>query len=400
MEDILNVTEKASFDNSITGVEMHSYQSYNGVFNNSDEIRIVIQKQDLIIHSAASYIYIEGTFLKADDSLPSTTAHLVQNPMCHLFDDVQYQINNVTIDRTRNPGITSTMKQYISLNRENVNSVHHTGWFEEDSKLCKDGKFSFCVPLKNLFGSAEDFSKVFINAKHELILIRSRNDDNAMICKNKEKMKITINKIIWRTPHVKICDSEKLRILRLIENNTTLQIYFRKWDLFEYPTVPCTEKTLWTIKTTSQLETPRFVIIGFQTNRKNNIESNASLFDHIGLRSIKLHLNSEAYPYENINVNFDTDQYTTLYQMYSQFQQSYYNTKNCPILSYEEYKTRAPLIVIDCRFQLETIRTGSVDISLEIETHKAIPALTSCYALILHDKLVNYNVLTGQVKEM
>lgn len=400
MNDILNVNQKASFDNSISGVEMHSYQSYNTTFNNSDEIRIVIQKQDLIIHAADSYIYIEGTFLNADDGKASTTSHLVQNPMCHLFDDVQYLINNVSLDRTKNPGISSTMKQYVSLNKDNLHGVHHTGWFDKDSKLCANGHFSFCVPLKNLFGSAEDFSKVFINAKHELILIRSRSDDNAMLITNKEKMKLSINKVMWKVSHVKPSDLEKLRILRLIDNNTTLQIYFRNWELFEFANLPLTDKTLWTIKTTSQLETPRFVIVGFQTNRKNNVALNSSLFDHIDLRNIRLHLNSESYPYHSLDLNFENNQYAILYDMYSKFQMSYYNTANCPILSYEEYKTKAPLIVLDCRFQLETIRTGSVDISLEIETSKTIPALTSCYALILHDKLVNYNVLSGQVKNM
>lgn len=34
--------------------------------------------------------------------------------------------------------------------------------------------FYICIPLSMIFGCAEDYKKVIINAKHKLILIRSR----------------------------------------------------------------------------------------------------------------------------------------------------------------------------------------------------------------------------------
>lgn len=399
MDDILNITQKATFDNSISGVEIHSFSPYNTAFSNSDEISIIIQKQDLIIHSADSYIYFEGSFLKADKTV-STKSHLVKNPMCHLFDEARFVINNTEVCRTKNLGITTTMKNYCSLNKHNSHGLHHTGWFDEDTKLMEKGQFSFCVPLKSLFGMAEDFSKVLINAKLELILIRSRNDNNAMVIKDNENMNVVISKISWKLPIIRLNDQERLRFLKTIDNDSTLQIFFRNWEIFEFPNLPATDKHLWSVKTSSQIQTPRFVIIGFQTNRKNNSGMNSSIFDHLSLRNIKLHLNTEVYPYENLNVNFENNQYSILYDMYAKFQMNYYNTPNQPILSYEEFKSKAPLIVLDCSRQNESIKSSSIDVAIEFETHANIPENSSAYCLILYDKIISYNPLTGLVKQM
>ncbi|CAB0037289.1 unnamed protein product, partial [Trichogramma brassicae] len=46
--------------------------------------------------------------------------------------------------------------------------------------------------------------------------------------------------------------------------------------LFEWPTIPAaTRQHVWSVKTSNQLEKPRFVIIGFQTDRKSDHYQNA-----------------------------------------------------------------------------------------------------------------------------
>lgn len=68
----------------------------------------------------------------------------------------------------------------------------------------------------------------------------------------------------------------------------------------DYPTFPSTTRQSWTIKTSSQLEKPRYVILAFQTARKNDVRKDASMFDACDLRDFKLYLNNEQYPYENV----------------------------------------------------------------------------------------------------
>jgi len=40
--------------------------------------------------------------------------------------------------------------------------------------------FNFSIPLKNLLGFAEDFKKVLLNCKHELVLLISKNFNDVL----------------------------------------------------------------------------------------------------------------------------------------------------------------------------------------------------------------------------
>lgn len=84
--------------------------------------------------------------------------------------------------------------------------------------------------------------------------------------------------------------------------------------------------------------------------------------------------------------------------MYTRFQESYYST--CPqrLLTKEEFKANAPLIVLDCSKQSESIRSTQVDIRLEMEATSDFRANTSAYCLIIHDKSFVYYPSTSMVK--
>ena len=84
--------------------------------------------------------------------------------------------------------------------------------------------------------------------------------------------------------------------------------------------------------------------------------------------------------------------------MYARFQNSYYGKANTPLLSPTEFNSKAPIVVIDCSKQNESVKASSVDIKLEIEFDSNVPANTTAYCLILHDKIVTYTPLTGIVK--
>ena len=56
-----------------------------------------------------------------------------------------------------------------------------------------------------ILGFAEDYWKIIVNAKHELILIRSRTDFNAImqnVKENPEEFKILLNKVEWKVPYL------------------------------------------------------------------------------------------------------------------------------------------------------------------------------------------------------
>lgn len=63
----------------------------------------------------------------------------------------------------------------------------------------------------------------------------------------------------------------------------------------------------------------------------------------------------------------DKNQFFLLYDMFTQFQNSYYNKDSKPIFKKDYFKNSIPLIVIDCSEQDETLKNAPVDIRLEFK---------------------------------
>ncbi|XP_071579756.1 uncharacterized protein [Temnothorax nylanderi] len=164
-----------------------------------------------------------------------------------VFDDRIVKIETHTFNpyaNTTNVGITSTLKNYFTVSSNRSVILRNAGWEPLNNA---NGYFNFCVPLNLLLGFCEDYKLVVINARHELILIRSRNDNKSLVGSLALEPTIKILKIQWRMPHV----------------NTT--------------------KHSWAIKTATQLEKPRYVVFALQTGRKNVMSADTSRFDDCNL---------------------------------------------------------------------------------------------------------------------
>lgn len=396
--NILNVLEKPVFNNAIVNCEKHTHGSHEANnLNNNDEIRLPINQQDVYTAVCFSSLYMRGQLLK-DDETVSRTAFFDKMGLLSLFDEIRYEMNGITIDRCRNPGVTALMKGYVSFSQNDSIRLENAGWTDENF-VDENGYFDVCIPLKICLGFAEDFQKIILNIRQELVLVRGNSDVNAIINPvDNETIKVKLHSVQWRVPHVSVADEERLDLLKNLKNNIELPIPFRSWELHEYPLLPESQTHTWNIKTSSQLEKPRYIVFGFQTGRKNKAAKRMSEFDHCELTNFKLFLNSDSYPYDNLNINFKKNFYATLYEMYSQFQQSYYQKENEPLLSPIKYKSTAPLVVIDCSCQNEVLKSGGVDIRLEFNTNSNIPKDTAAYCLIIHDRVVYYNPLTSIVR--
>lgn len=388
MSEILNVEEKPFSDDNIIKKDYHSYIPYIQSFKNNDEIRITIQNQDLYLLPSESYIYIEGTLSKIDGSKASNNAKLRNNCVAHMFDEIRYEINGVEIDRTRFLGISSTIKNYVSLSPLESSMMRNAGWNNDDDLSMN--AFNFYVPLKSLMGFAEDFQKVILNSKHDLIILRSSTDDNACYSTDdKEKLKLSITNITWRIPHVQLSDSSKVRIMKIIKNAMPLAIPFRSWDCHFNPTFRGMKHS-WNVKLSLNRERPRFILFAFENNKK---------IVHGDLSNIKVHLNSDSYPYDDLNLRINHDRYAILYDMYAKFQQNYYMREPQPLISCFNFKDTC-IAVIDVSHQNETIKCGPIDVRIEFETSKPIPENTSAYCIILHDRLIEYTPLSGIVRRV
>lgn len=392
MSDIINVTDQPISDENIIKKDYHTYTPYIQSFNNNDEIRITIQNQDLYVLPSESYVYIDGFVLDATNGVKSKNFKMKNNFVPNLFEEIRYEINGVEIDRTRHLGVSSTIKNYISLNDRESVMMGNASWNNGEDIGIPDGFFNFCVPLKTLLGFAEDYNKILLNCKHELILLRTKSDENVIYStESTEKAKITIQNISWRIPHVKLSDYSKLNIMKTINSGKVLPIAFRSWDCHYHPQLALAQNHIWNVKLASNRERPRFALIVFQNSNK---------FTHSNLNNLKVHLNSESYPYDDLNLKFDNQRFAILYDMYVKFQQNYYMKETQPLLSAKDFKDKAPIIVIDISHQNESITTGPIDIRIEFSTDKIVDKNTSAYCLLIHDRLVEYSPLTSTIKKI
>ncbi|XP_043285552.1 uncharacterized protein [Venturia canescens] len=368
MEEVLRIQKPIIFDESIAHYELHGHQPFaSATFNNNDEIRIAVQHQDLCLLPSKSSLHVYGRLTKADGQPVAATTTLVNNAIGHLFEEICYELNAVEIVRCKNVGLSTLMKNYISQNPSQKSVMENAGWLrdeEEASISDATGYFDISIPLSMILGFADDYRRIVVNAKHELILTPANSDTNAIIqtADAAEQFKITLSKIEWMIPYVSVADQWKIKLLNFIAKDSYISLSFRAWQLYEYPLLPTTTKHVWVVKTSTQLEKPRHVVLGFQTVRKNRATKNASHFDHCNIRDVKLFLNSQSYPYGNLNLDIDHNQYALLYDMYANFQASYHGKESEPLLSKVDFLKYAPLIVIDCSKQNESLKSGPVDI--------------------------------------
>ncbi|KAE9544252.1 hypothetical protein AGLY_001431 [Aphis glycines] len=127
-----------------------------------------------------------------------------------------------------------------------------------------------------------------------------------------------------------------------------------------------------------------------QIHRRHNV------FDKCDLTNVKVFLNSLAYPYDNLNLDFNKNNFSILYDMYTSFQESYYEKKiHNPLLSPSTFLENAPIVVIDTSKQNDSGTASSVDVQLEIEASKPLTGV-SAYCLLIHDRIVEYVPFTRE----
>ncbi|RLU16911.1 hypothetical protein DMN91_010980, partial [Ooceraea biroi] len=270
--------------------------------------------QDLYTLPCESNLYIEGTFSVGrtaveGDALaaPVDQARLVNNCAAFLFDEIRYELNGVEIDRSRNVGATSTLKNYVSLTHAHCNILQNAGW--NLMNTLGPGDFIFCVSLGMLLGFFEDYRRVVINARHELVLIRAHNDNNCVVLFGDR--------------------------------------YEAKIDLHK------------AVKAAKQLEKPRYVIFALQTGRRNVATKDASLFDACDLSNVKLFFNSTFYPYDDTHLDFAKNRYAVLYDMYIRFLRAYYaldRDDDGAMLAMSKFLNCGPLVVLNCSRQNEAVK--------------------------------------------
>lgn len=410
LDQIFDIYRKPQFSETIQKVDYRTYYPYVKSFNNSDVIEISINQRDswLLMHDAALLIDGKLEITKGDGE-----AALINNFGAFLFDRISYEINGKEIDGIRDPGIVSTIKGYLNYSSDDSNHLGIAGWNYPAqpivSTIAKISTFNIRIPLHHLFGIFNDYQLAQFG-KQTIRLVRARNDSDCQIITEKTaaaagttKAKLTVENISLKVQVITPNDLLKLQLLESIKSDRPIVIPFRKWESHELPQLTKdATKEIWSVKTCTALESPRYIILAFHTNRRGNDTKDPSYFDNIDISDIRVILNGEYFPIERMDLNFEKNNFIEAHHNYTQFYSSFKNDLTISkhsLLDYKQFKNHA-LFVIDCSRRNESLKSSTVDIKVDIEAKKGFPDNTKAYCVIIHDVIMEHLPLSEIVRSL
>ena len=433
MADILQITEDIPVDDSIYEYEYKEYNPITGTDLNRGSIVLTIESQDIYTHPAESFLVIEGQLLRNNNDryIQDDKVALINNGLLYLFSDVRFHLASYEIEVLQNPGHATTMLGMLKYpddftKSQGLNQV----WIpdQEDGTAVPDdnkgfkirndyminlqegninkGKFSFKIPLKHFLGFCEDYKKILYGMQQRLTL--TRTGDNNAILKGQNAVgnaaaidgKVNIEKIKWFMPHVIPSDAYRLQLNKIIEKKEKIPVGYRMLQCDSIQ-VPTNQKPFtWRLGVKSSPDIPRFIIVGFQTNKNNDQTTNPAIFNHLYVRNIYVTLNAKRYPDTDYENDFSANQYSRIYGDAATFRKKFYNMDELisnsgidPI----NYKSLFPLYVFDVTKQSEKLKTSVSDIHIKASFNPAPagvgdnpPANTIAYAVIISDRLFHF----------
>ena len=149
----------------------------------------------------------------------------------------------------------------------------------------------------------------------------------------------------------------------------------------------------WRLSVKSSPEIPRFIIVGFQTNKSGNQLTNPSTFDNVNVNNIYIELNSIRYPTADYNISFLAQKFSRVYGDAAEFRSKIFNMDwliSNPNISPSDYRTLFPLFLFDVSKQSEKLKYSTTDIQIKMHFNAKVPANTRAYAVIISDRLINF----------
>ena len=430
MADILQITEDIPVDDSIYEYEYKEYNPIAGTDLNRGSIVLTIEAQDIYTHPAESYLIVDGRLTRevapvgpADPNDPlalvdADLTTLINNGIMYLFSDVRYHLASHEIEVLQNPGYASTMLGMLKYpddfnksqglnqlwapdtpipNNNIVDNVDNLGYKKRHEYIIKKsdlkGTFSFKIPLKHFLGFCEDYKKIIYGMQQKLTLTRTGNNDAIFRANAFVNCNINLKKIRWFMPHVIPSDAYRLQLNKIIERKEKIPVGYRMLQCDNIP-VPQNNTTFtWRLGVKSSPDIPRFIIVGFQTNKNNQQTQNPAIFNHLSVRNIYVTLNAKRYPDTDYEEDFTINKFSRIYGDAATFRKKFYNMDELISNSGIDplsYKYLYPLFVFDVSKQSEKLKTSVSDIHIKASFNNGVNPNTIAYAVIISDRLFHF----------
>jgi len=427
----LNILDPPIYDNSVESWQFQDYcpQSQDNLNQLGTPIEIVINASDTYIQPSKSYLVIKGQLVRGDNNNAydaNTQITLINNAIMFLFSEIRYSIGGMIMERIANPGQATSMIGCLRYNdgystsaglkwcwskdtTDNANShefiasqaapdvgytpgknINYNHGFATRQALLMSanprGTFSFLIPFDHLFGFAE-YDKVIFGVKHVLSLTRKTSDNEAIHrAAGVTDGKVRLTNITWRVPFVKMEVTKLMELREIIQSKHSIPVTFSARTGESISVTQGVQNFDWRLSVTSGIEKPRWIIVGFQSNRNTTQEQNPAVFDHVNLSNAYVTLNGERYPTNDFVTDFQTNDHSILFDMFDNFQREYYGINIGTQVNFTSFKNLFPIIVFDVRRQSERLKSGVIDMMIRFRFAQGVPANTIAYATIISDR--------------
>ena len=272
--------------------------------------------------------------------------------------------------------------------------VNNTGFKNRQNYIITQnedkGTFSFCIPLKHIFGFCDDYDKVLYGFKHTLTLNRRGNDEAILKATGITAGKVELSKLSLFMPHVTPSVVASNNLYKVIESKVDVPFSFRSRQC-DTVAVAVSNTFSWRLSARTSSERPRYVIVGFQTKKDGDQEKNPAVFDHCDLKNMYVTLNSERYPAVDYNLDFNNKKYSRAFRDAAKFGNRLYGVSDIiaqPNLTALNYRYICSIFVFDVSNQAERLKSTVLDVQIKATFNANVPAGTIAYAVVISDKLL------------
>ena len=160
--------------------------------------------------------------------------------------------------------------------------------------------------------------------QQRLTLTRSGNINDPIFRDGGDAGEIHINNIRWLMPHVIPSDAYRLQLDKIIEKKEKIPVGYRMLQCDSTQVPAASTNFTWRLGVKSSPDIPRFIIVGFQTDKSNQQNKNPAIFNHLSVRNIYVTLNAKRYSDTDYDNNFTTNQYSRIYGDASLFRKKFF----------------------------------------------------------------------------
>ena len=253
------------------------------------------------------------------------------------------------------------------------------------------GTFFVRIKLKDLFGFA-DQEKITYGLGYTLTLKRNTNNDAILRSVGVDAAKVVIKDIGWYIPHYVPSIENQQLVMDQILNKDPTELSYTERNIFRKDV---NTNSSWTFELgnaggSSGIESPTFVIVGFQARNKidSQVHDNA-VFDRLPISNAVCKIGSEKYPDDGIECDYDRDKYDQAYSEIENFYHLHSETSLIsPFIDLNKFRTNYNFYVFDLSKQKDHIASQPIRLEFKFNAALGVDEFIA-YALVLTPKQIS-----------